>query len=323
MRKIYIEILFVILLVLLVACTNENNVNIKDLNFDNGIKDEIIINKEEENIDKKQYLYDLEINYELKEENKIEEDFEYTRYEKTNKYRKIIEYSFEVENEIVYLGRLEKNNSEYPEMIHFLEYNGKMIDFYIDYVTVDRQKVWKDFVFVIDLDESDLHKEIVIWKLEDPIEYSTLEFYRIIDDQIISMGKMEHRGFYKADNKLYNYYSDIFWIEEEVITNYYEIKENKIIHTYKFLDGRNSFTTEEQEADLSELIKNEYTINYDDWPIINLESWDDNEWMYKEVLKNGTKIKIIELKSLFTVSAKIEKENGESIIINEKRPGMT
>ncbi len=109
---------------------------------------------------------------------------------------------------------------------------------------------------------------------------------------------------------------NIGFIEEKVLTNYYEIVDNKLVHVCKFEDGRVSVTDWEHEGDFSELSKIEYTVANP------LYFWDSEYDGYK-MLEIGEKIKILEIADLYFGDAKVQRANGEIVDVTMQVAGRT
>ncbi|MBR4110284.1 MAG: hypothetical protein IKK43_01165 [Clostridia bacterium] len=305
--KIVVGVLSLIMAFTLIGCGN-NDKNQTDVENNN----EIIISGEnnDENLEQSEtgvkIAEELKIPFELKEENIVEENFEY-EYHYFNKSKKIIEYSLEHEmlNGPIYFGRSEGIYEERGDKhtVYFIEYNNEIVATYEDEDKEPNAFNWKEAILLMDLNENDDYIEMNV--------YSAC--YRIGKNEFIHMGYIsgELINFDKEKNRICSTDSYIGFIEEKVLTNYYEIVDNKLVHVCKFEDGRVSVTDWEHEGDFSELSKNEYTVAVPVY-IWDLEEDATSSTGYK-MLEVGEKIKILEIKDLFWGDAKVQRANGEIV----------
>lgn len=324
--KIVVGVLSLIMAFNLVGCGNdsENKIGIENNN-------EIIISGEnnDENLEQSETgvktAEELKIPFELKEENIVEENFEYDYDVYFNISTKMIEYSLEHEklNGPIYFGYLEGFQTDHKA--YFIEYNNQIVATYDGYLYdmvnfKDIMATWKDAVSVLDFNEKDEFIEIEISMME--MDWMVYDFYRISKDEFINMGSFRGglMGIDLENNRIYTGSSYLRFIEEKVLTNYYEIVDNKLVHVCKFEDGRVSVTDWEHEGDFSELSKNEYTVAT---PVF---FWDEKDSTtssgYKE-LEIGEKIKILEINDVYFEDAKVQRANGEIVDVTMQVAGRT
>lgn len=286
MKKInvIVNVLLFLLIVSLVGCARNIQLDI-----------------EEDKID----FESMRIPFELKNENIIEEEFEYdSSY--LNKSKKVIEYSLQNEmlSSPLYFGYIEGVGyyDGTKKTMYIIEYNSKIVvEFGGEYIDANAFD-WKDAILMIDLDKSDFYIEMFL-NIENVIENS---LYRIGINDFIHMGYTgDLPKFDIENNRIYSERSYIPFIEEKVLTGYYEIIDNK-------LTSINIYTTNESYAELS---KNVYTIKR---PIY---IWEDEYGFVggNRMIESGEKIKIIEilyeLDSILYWDIKVERENGEVVIV--------
>ncbi len=255
----------------------------------------------------KQTLEDLKEKYVLKEENKTIENFDFTNELKgTKNIEYSINYEFQkgIETKLE-LGEISNENWKYialsGDAIEIFGFEEEMIG------------DWNESFSIVDLDEIDDYKEIAV-RVEgdyDGEDSDFIRFYRIINNKLELIGTVRAKDFYRENNKFYDAESYLDFITEKVMTNYYILKDGKLERVYKFEDGKNSYTTEEQEADYSLFSNYTYTLSCDMYRSIN------------EVVKTGEKVKILDMdyKNIFFGDCKIQLENGEIVEVTKTYAG--
>lgn len=320
--KIIVGVLSLIMAFTLIGCGN-NNKNKTGIENNN----EIIISGENNNENLEQSetkiktLEELKIPFELKEENIVEENFEYDYDGYFNTSTKTIEYSLDHEKlkGPIYFGRLDGVDKTFGNELraYFIEYDDQIVATYGQGFYLND---WKDAISVLDFNDRDYYIELEIAMEE--MEWWVHDFYRISVDDFIEMGNIP-AGVLNIDtqnDKVYSNKSYIPFIEEKVLTNYYQIDDNKFVRICEFEDGKVSVTAGEYTGDFSEISKNEYTVAVPVYIWYEEDSTSSTEYKMLEV---GEKIKILELNNLSFGDAKVQRANGEIVNVTTQVAGRT
>lgn len=175
--KIIVGVLAIIMAFALIGCGDKKSKNTEDLikNEDDSYtlgteRPEFDENADDESIPKVK-LNDLKVDFSLKEENKVETNFEYDHrglyeYENFEPSKKVTQYSLKYKSlkDTIYLGYYEGINEDGTNgKVYFIENNSYGIyEYYYDMYGGILNNNWKDALFLVDLDKKDDMVEICI-----------------------------------------------------------------------------------------------------------------------------------------------------------------